>query len=523
MQNLYRQTIVRRGLIQSIFDHKWKIAGVWILCLAGAVLYSSFAERRYSSEAKLFVRLGRESVKLDPTVTAGQTLDVHESRDGEINSLFELLGSRVIVEKIVDEIGVERILGKADEAGGEPKPAIVQASLEKLDRVHLNPFHVYSRRDLAIDEVKNNLKISRPHQTHLLVLEYESPDPQLSQDVLSSLIESGREAHLRVHVSPGSHRFFEKQAGIFAAQLTEEEDELNEFKNEQGISDLARQQEMHITRISTLEQERSRAQASLESAEAELAEKKSALEEMPETVVVEQTEGMPAVPADRMREQLYELEIREKELLARYQPDHFLVEQVQNQIAMARDVLEQQSQRLQTRRGINETRRSLELSVYDRQAVAAGLKAQITALDAQIVAAEKEVVRLNNAQLEIARRERSIGIASSNYLTHMANLEQARIDGALESEQYSNLSVLQPPSHSITPTRPDLAINAGLAVLMASLVSLGIVLLSERQVVVDVPVLGREETVADAGNDRKVGPADPPSQRRPAAAPGNQR
>src|SRR5688572_23850611 len=115
MQNLYRQTIIRRGLIQSIFDHKVKIVAVWLLFLSTALLYTSLAERRYVSEAKLFVRLGRESVKLDPTATTGQTLDVHESRDGEINSLFELLGSRVILERIVDEVGVARILGD-DEA-----------------------------------------------------------------------------------------------------------------------------------------------------------------------------------------------------------------------------------------------------------------------------------------------------------------------------------------------------------------------------------------------------------------------
>jgi uncharacterized protein involved in exopolysaccharide biosynthesis len=518
MQNLYRQTVVRRGLIESIFDHKGKIAAVWILLLVTALVYTSFAERRYVSEAKLFVRLGRESVKLDPTAMTGQTLDVHESRDGEINSLFELLGSRVILESIVDKVGEERILegGDADEAR-QGKAAIVKTSLEKLDRVHLNPFHVYSRRDKAIKELKNNLKISRPHETHLLVLEYESPDPELSQDVLSALIEAGREAHLRVHVSPGSHQFFDKQAEYFEVQLTQQENELNAFKNENGIADLARQQDLHLTRIGALQEERSRAQASLESAEAELAQRQTALKEMPETVVVEETEGMPAVVNDRMREQLYELEIQEKELLSRYQPDHFLVKQVQNQIAMAREVMEKQGQKLQTRRGVNETRRVLELSAYDRQAVAAGLKAQIAALDAQIVAAEQEVVRLNESQLEIARRERSIGIANNNYLTHMANLEQARIDDALEAAQYSNLSVLQPPSHSVTPTSPDLAINAGLAVLLASLVSLGIVLLSERHVVMEVPVLGREEAVADGH------PIDPPSQRRPAAAPGNPR
>jgi uncharacterized protein involved in exopolysaccharide biosynthesis len=498
--------------LRCVFDHKGKIAAVWLGLLAAALLYTLLAERRYVSEAKLFVRLGRESVKLDPTATTGQTLDVHESRDGEINSLFELLGSRVVLESIVDGVGEARILGYEDEGSAEAKPALVAESMERLDRVHLNPFHVYSRRDLAIDELQKNLKISRPHQTHLLVLEYESRDPDLSRDVLSALIEAGREAHRRVHVSPGSQQFFDKQAALFAAQLTQVEDELNAFKNEREIADVVQERSLHVAQIGALEEERARAQAALESAEAELAQRQSALASAPEHVVLEQTEGMPAVPEDRMRELLYELEIKEKELLTRYQPDHFLVQQVHSQIEMAREVLDQESSKTQTRRGINETRRSLELIVYDRQAVAAGLRAQIASLDVQIDAAVKEVEGLNAAQLEIARKERSINIAANNYMTHMANLEQARIDDALESAQYSNLSILQPPSHSITPTSPDLAINAGLAMLLASLVSLGIVLLSERHLVVEVPVLGREEALSDGH------PIEPSSSRRPAPA-----
>ena len=66
--------------------------------------------RTYSSEARLFVRLGKESVSLDPTATLGQTVAVNESRESEINSELEMLRSRVLLEDVVEHLGPDRIL-----------------------------------------------------------------------------------------------------------------------------------------------------------------------------------------------------------------------------------------------------------------------------------------------------------------------------------------------------------------------------------------------------------------------------
>ena len=44
-----------------------------------AVLYITFCPKTYTSEAKLFVRVGRESVSLDPTATTGQVITLQEA------------------------------------------------------------------------------------------------------------------------------------------------------------------------------------------------------------------------------------------------------------------------------------------------------------------------------------------------------------------------------------------------------------------------------------------------------------
>src|SRR5688500_7839770 len=52
-------------------------AGILLL----VALAVQLAPKTYRSEAKLFVRVGRESVTLDPTATTGQMISVYESRE----------------------------------------------------------------------------------------------------------------------------------------------------------------------------------------------------------------------------------------------------------------------------------------------------------------------------------------------------------------------------------------------------------------------------------------------------------
>ena len=44
----------------------------------------------YRSEARLLIRLGRESVSLDPTATLGQIAQINRTYDWEVNSELEV-------------------------------------------------------------------------------------------------------------------------------------------------------------------------------------------------------------------------------------------------------------------------------------------------------------------------------------------------------------------------------------------------------------------------------------------------
>src|SRR5438552_2404166 len=91
-------------------ERHWQM-GVLVAAAAAAValLGTLLMPRSYYSEARLFVRFGREN-QVDPTASGGQMVSLYESRESEINSLIEILKSRAILDRVVGELGPEFVL-----------------------------------------------------------------------------------------------------------------------------------------------------------------------------------------------------------------------------------------------------------------------------------------------------------------------------------------------------------------------------------------------------------------------------
>ena len=101
-------------LFNAIKNNIGKAILTFLLTMVLASLAIIYLPREYRSEAIIFVRLGRESVSLDPTATTGSTVSVLESRDNEVNSIRDMLTSRALLESVVDQMGPDVVLGDAD-------------------------------------------------------------------------------------------------------------------------------------------------------------------------------------------------------------------------------------------------------------------------------------------------------------------------------------------------------------------------------------------------------------------------
>ena len=459
------------------WQHKGKILAIWFVGVVLTLAYLSLTPRQYQSEAKLFVRLGRESVTLDPTATTGQVVSIAESRDGEVYAVEELLSSRILGELVVDQLGPEVIL----ERNAKPSGSSLRTWLSGLNDYNLNPLRVYSVRDKAIKALQNNLDVSAANKTSIVTISYEAKDPKLAQQVLDALLEHARDEHLRTHRTKGSQEFFVEQSELLKGSLAQLEQELRDLKTTTGLPSLETQRTLQLELIDSLGADLVRAQAEQKSAEAEVAHRREDLSKIPAMVVTERATGLPQTASQTLREKLFDLEVKEHEMATKFTDEYPQLAQIRGQLVSTRRVFEQEEVPEQVTQAVNETYQAAALAVQERQASLSALAARTQSLETSIASVQNEMKKLNDSELKIHRLEREIDLAQINYRKYAENLEQARINQELENAKISSLNVMQPPTISATPVSPNPLVTLMVGFVLSSFAGVGMALVAQHR------------------------------------------
>lgn len=454
MENLYQPEVSPWQVLAGIWRHKGKALLTFIVVCGLAAAYLSTAKRVYESEAKIYVRVGRESVALDPTATTGQVVSLQDSREGEVNAIEQLLLARETAEQVVDQLGTDMIFGKKPGSSGSSFKQTIKDWLAKLDPINLNPVRVYDVRDKAITTVQKSLKVTAVRKTSIVTVSYSADDPAQARDIVEALVATAQAEHLRINRTKGSQEFFESKEQQLRTELETLEGKLRDLKTTTGFAELSKQRELLLQRIAGMQTELLSTQAELSSAKAEVAARQAELAKIPELVTAEQTTGQPETPENQMRTKLYDLEVLEKGLAAVQTDESPQLKSVREQIKQARAVLGDELPKTQTTKSLNKVRQESELALSARQAQLAALQAKETALTIQLTEARAELKSINHSEIEIAQLQRAINLAATNHGKYADYLEQTRIDQELHNAKISSLNLLQRPSYSITPVSP---------------------------------------------------------------------
>ncbi len=456
-----------RDLYYIFFRNKWKVILFFLAVVVIVAVVTFLSDEIYRSEAGLLVRLGRETVTLDPTATTGTIIPVAQSRESEITTELEILKSQEIAEKVVDSIGLETFISQL----GEPSKGL-------LERLGLTTS--LSNRDAVVFSVMNNLGVEIQQASWIIAITYEAKDPQLAQKVLSTFIDCYLEKHIDVHRTPGSYQFFAQESNQLRSKLVETENQLRDLMNQTGISSLEEQQGVILDRIGTL-------QAGIDSADSELAASRAKVQELqknlgetPDLVVTGATVGLPNAAADTMRARLYELQLLEQDLVSKFEHDSRQVQDVRRQIAAAQALLDKEDQARSTlTKGLNETYQSIKSAMLTEKATVSSLQARVDELKSMLEHAKTELKSLINNSVKFAGLTREVEIQENNYRKYSENLEQARIDEALETGKISNINVVQPATLPIQPVRPRKALNLLLGLLLGTFGGVALAFFSE--------------------------------------------
>jgi polysaccharide biosynthesis transport protein len=289
-----RQTSPRD--IARILFRQWRksalfICGVTLLALLVVTLYP----RSYASEAKLLIRVGRESVGLDPTATTGETFTLQKTQDDEVNSAINILTSRAVLEHVVERIGAARILhnqpaGKSTSPEAEAQSAGVRVWIGRtLELIGLSD--PGTDMDRAVRLLQSKTSVSAQKQSMVITVDYTAASPELAHDVVEAMTKVFLQEHSRLSQTDGSLEFFEEQVAKLHGELMVAQAKLRDRKNAYQLTTGANRQS-----------------------------------------IVEKSK-------DAMRKKLFDLEIQETEVRSRFTDDYPYVRELRRQHEMAQKSL----------------------------------------------------------------------------------------------------------------------------------------------------------------------------------------
>ena len=238
---------------------------------------------------------------------------------------MQILTSLDLARQVAETIGPEKILAKA----GGGKDVNVAAAL-----------------------VRRNLVVDVPPHSSVIRVVFQHPDPTVVRPVLTAIIDAYLKKHAEIHEAVGIvGDFLTQETDQLRSRLVQTEDELRKAKDKAGIISLEDSQKANIDQIARIREE-------ILSAEAELAERSSAYQEIiksppstpgapvPKPAVQESV--IPSEEVDAYRNvcaRLDSLQKREQELLAQFTEESTRVRDVRAQLADARGIKQKLEER----------------------------------------------------------------------------------------------------------------------------------------------------------------------------------
>ncbi|EEF62365.1 GumC family protein [Pedosphaera parvula] len=418
-----------------LFRHKWKII---ILAAAGLIAAAAFHLSQpplYVSEAKLFIpyvletrsasAIGGDS-QIKPTDAGG-----HSIIDAEV----EILGSLDLVEKVVDNVGAERILAKM--GGGKD-------------------------RAVAAAIVRGNLMVEAAAKASVIHIMFQHPDPEIVQPVLRELVSAYFKMHGEIHRSGGlSYDSLTQETDQLRSRLNDTEEALRKEKAKIGVISLGDAENSYAQQISKIQQDLLNAEAELEERQAALAAlSQSSFLPVVETNKVREVKAAPPVPKEKAADykriwaRLDALTKKESELMLQYTDENELLKEVRHQAAVVAKLktdLEEQYPSLLTTPVISHEGAPKENN--NNNLLLAAQSAQITALGAKIKVLNSQLERVKAEAASFADKEPAIlelqrrkQLQETNYQYFATSLEKARINEQLGEGKLSNISQIQAPS-----------------------------------------------------------------------------
>lgn len=421
----------------------WRLAVKYRLlilgCLLGAIVLGVAA-------TLLMTPIYSSSVTLQIDREAARVLNVDEVQPREtltqseefFQTQYGLLRSRSLAERVVESLGLANSDGFFEGMGYAP-PVRTGTAAE----------HTAARRDAALSILQANLGVNPVRGSRLVVVTFESPDPQLAARIANAYAENFIQSNLdrKYESSSYAREFLEERIAQTKARLEESERALVAYAESQQIINLreadsadGEAQSLAGMNLASLNTALSRASADRIAAQEKWRQAASA-----SVLNLPEVQANPTV--QRLTEERARVQAEYQEKLQVFQPAFPQMIQLQARL----DELDAQIQSVAT---------SIRNSIQSEYTVAAN---EERSLQAQVNALKSDVLDLRDRSVQYNILLREVDTSRTLYDGLLQRYKEVGITGGVAANNISVVDRAIPPEQ---PSKPRLFVNLALAIIL---------------------------------------------------------
>jgi len=415
------RTTPLRDILTQAFRDRWRIGLSFAIGMLLTVIAATLPSKKYTAEAALLLRLGREYIYTPEVGDAQAGSPVAYDREQILMAEARILGSRDLKEAVLQKLGI-----------GTVYP-------------HLAGEDAATGREQAVLALDRALKADLLKGSNLMQVSFTHKDPELSARVLSELIDAYLAKRTVVFASAtfgtAQAEFDERKKQLDAAEAR-----IAKLKESRRIRAFGEEQSLLLAQRNTIE---------VRLAEAVLAQSQSASRSQAlrrglaavsgDVTLSSETQRSDA--AEGARKMLLDLKLKERDLSSRYAETHAGVQDVRADIRRTEEFLrELERNPVRTQKtGRNPTRDVAETELLRSQAEESQAAAARTQLERQRADVDRRLLALADSERELVALERERKLAEQNYEAAAKRLRDENALEELDRKRRSNVSIVQPP------------------------------------------------------------------------------
>lgn len=465
-----KHSFTLRDLVGMAFRRRRVIVLAFAGLMAGSILAIAILPPTYEAEMKVLVQRDRVDpvVSTEASVNEGDrslTLD-------EIASEVELFQSRDSLEKTVVDRGLY-----------EPRNrwSIGAIELQVLGAIGLAPDNQTRIYKAVLKMETKDLQVIPLNASDIIKITYQAQSPELAAQVLKELGDLYLAKHTMIRRPQGTADFFQHQAEQYKTEMETSEGQLVSFTEKTGVVSADFEKQVALQKINDFDLTLQQTRASI----VETARRLRALEAeggtVPERVTTQiKVADNPQLMAS-LKTTLLDLELKRTELLERFDPSYPLVEEVQKKISETLASIA-----VAEKRGIREETTDqdpahawVKTEMVKAQTDLVGLQARASAMSRALKALESRALNLESESVIQQDLLRTAKANEENYLLYHRKREEARIADALDQRKIIDAAVAEAPMMPLVPASLPIPVKVLLAIVVATLVSLGLGFLME--------------------------------------------